>query len=88
MTVGSVSSIELRIVALLAEGFTNRQIAKVVHLAEDTVQRRLAVLMERAGAKNRPHLVLRACQMGWLTALVQGDPVGSQVLVDVVSVLQ
>jgi signal transduction histidine kinase/DNA-binding NarL/FixJ family response regulator len=51
---------EIRILELLASGATNAEIATEVHLANKTVERVVATVIARLGAKNRTHAVARA----------------------------
>ncbi|SJM53716.1 response regulator transcription factor [Gulosibacter sp. 10] len=57
---------ELEVLRLVAEGYTNRQIAEIVHLAEGTVKNHLSVILAKLGARDRTNAVLRALHEGIL----------------------
>jgi len=60
---------ELDVLRLLAEGYSNREIAELLHLAEGTVKNHLSVILQKLGARDRTQAVLRALREG-----VLGDP--------------
>lgn len=49
----AITTREVEVLALLAEGKTNAEIAEELGLAESTVKGRLAAAMSKAGARNR-----------------------------------
>ncbi|MGO1523734.1 MAG: response regulator transcription factor [Nesterenkonia sp.] len=51
---------------LVAEGYGNRQIAGLLHLAEGTVKNHLSALLIKLGARDRTNAVLRAIREGIL----------------------
>ena len=51
---------------LVAEGYGNRQIAGVLHLAEGTVKNHLSAILVKLGARDRTNAVLRAIREGIL----------------------
>lgn len=57
---------ELEVLRLVAEGYTNRQIASIVHLAEGTVKNHLSAILLKLGARDRTNAVLRALHEGIL----------------------
>jgi DNA-binding CsgD family transcriptional regulator len=61
-----LSSLEWRILALVAEGATNREIAGTVHLSENTIKFHIRRLLDRLGAVNRTDLARKATQNSWL----------------------
>ena len=58
---------ETEILRLLASGFTNREIAESLFLAEGTVKNHLSTLLAKFGVKDRTRAVLRALHLGILT---------------------
>lgn len=62
MTAGAepLTEREGRVLALLAEGLSNRQIAERVFLAEGTVKNHVSRIMEKLQAHNRTELALKA----------------------------
>lgn len=57
---------ELEVLRLVAEGYSNRQIAGLVHLAEGTVKNHLSSILIKLGARDRTNAVLRAIREGIL----------------------
>ena len=55
---------ERRILALIADGLTNRQIAAELHLAEKTVESHRANLLRKLGMRDRVELVRYAIRRG------------------------
>jgi len=55
-----LSDKEARVLALLAEGLSNKQIADAVCLAEGTVKNTVSRIMEKLHARNRTELALKA----------------------------
>lgn len=58
---------ETEILRLLSAGYTNRQIASALHLAEGTVKNHVSNLMLKLGVTDRTRAVLRALHLGLLT---------------------
>jgi DNA-binding CsgD family transcriptional regulator len=61
-----LSGVEWRILALVVEGATNREIAGTVHLSENTIKFHIRRLLDRVGAVNRTDLARKATQNSWL----------------------
>lgn len=57
---------EIEVLRLVAEGYSNRQISEVVHLAEGTVKNHLSTILMKLGARDRTNAVLRALREGIL----------------------
>ena len=64
----SLSDQERRILALIAEGLTNRQIAEQVHLAEKTVKNYVSNLLAKLGMQRRTEAAV------FYTQVERGDP--------------
>jgi DNA-binding NarL/FixJ family response regulator len=58
---------ELEILRLLAEGYSNPEIAQAVHLAPGTVKNHVSSILLKLGARDRTRAVLRALDLGLLT---------------------
>jgi DNA-binding NarL/FixJ family response regulator len=56
----------MQILRLIADGFTNREIAGQVHRSENTIKFHVRRILEKAGAPNRTELARRATREGWL----------------------
>lgn len=57
---------QLAIVRLVAQGYTNREIAEQMFLSEKTVKGYLAEAMRRMGVKNRVEAAMTASRNGWV----------------------
>ncbi len=57
---------ELEVLRLVAEGYSNREIAGVVFLAEGTVKNHISTVLLKLGARDRTNAVLRALHEGIL----------------------
>jgi DNA-binding NarL/FixJ family response regulator len=55
---------ELAVLASVAEGLTNPEIAAQLGIATDTVKTHVARVLEKLGAKDRTHAVTMALRMG------------------------
>lgn len=56
----SFSERELEILRLIAGGYSNREIARVVHLAEGTVKNYVSEILDKLNARDRTRAVLKA----------------------------
>ena len=61
-----LTRLERRILQLLAEGLSNREIAVQVHLSQNTVKFHVRQLLQKTGATNRTELAHQATRDGWL----------------------
>lgn len=59
-----LSTREFEILALLAEGLENDDIARSLHLAPDTVKAHVSKVLQKVGAHNRTHAVALALRGG------------------------
>lgn len=57
---------ELEVLRLVAQGYGNREIAQLVHLAEGTVKNHVSSILLKLGARDRTNAVLRALHEGVL----------------------
>ncbi|MFD2356993.1 LuxR C-terminal-related transcriptional regulator [Nonomuraea ferruginea] len=51
---------ELEVLRLVAEGYSNREIARALFLAEGTVKNHVSTVLLKLGARDRTNAVLRA----------------------------
>lgn len=58
---------ELDVLRLLASGYTNREIAEALFLAEGTVKNHISAILLKLGARDRTNAVLRALHAGILS---------------------
>jgi len=63
-TTGSLTQRETDILALLAEGKSNRDIARALFLSEKTVKAHLAAIFRKLGVTNRTQAAMAAVSMG------------------------
>ena len=77
-TTGSLTQRETDILALLAEGKSNRDISRALFLSEKTVKAHLAAIFRKLGVTNRTQAAMAAVSMGIGPALhpVEWAPVG------------
>ena len=57
---------QAQILRLVGEGYTNREIAKRVHLSELTVKSYLQDIYQKLGVRNRVEAALLATREGWI----------------------
>jgi DNA-binding NarL/FixJ family response regulator len=61
-----LSDSQYKILRLIAEGFSNRDIASRVHLSENTVKSHIQEIFRKLQVRNRVEAALRASKEGWL----------------------
>lgn len=57
---------ELEVLRLLAAGFSNREIARALFVAEGTVKNHVSHILEKMGVRDRTRAVLKAADRGYL----------------------
>ncbi len=57
---------ELDVLGLVAGGYSNREIAGALHLAEGTVKNHLSSVLSKLGVRDRTRAVLKAVELGIL----------------------
>ena len=57
---------EVEVLRLVAGGFSNREIASGLHLAEGTVKNHLSSILSKLGVRDRTRAVLKAVDLGYL----------------------
>ena len=65
-TVEALTDREIEVLRLVARGYSNRQIAELIHLAEGTVKNHISATLMKLGARDRTNAVLRAIREGML----------------------
>jgi two-component system, NarL family, response regulator DevR len=58
---------QLRILKLISQGYSNREIGSQVHLSENTVKSHVQEIFRKLGVRTRVEAALRASRAGWLT---------------------
>jgi len=61
-----LSAREIEILRLMAGGYSNREIAGAVHLAEGTVKNHISNVLSKLGVRDRTRAVLKAVNLGYL----------------------
>lgn len=61
-----LSDEDLRVLRMIADGHTTREIAEAIFLSEITVKRRVSEILEKLGARHRAQAVSEAMQRGLL----------------------
>src|SRR5207245_10607739 len=57
---------EVRILRLLVDGATNREVGEQLHLSHNTIKFHIRQLLHKAGVSNRTELATRAALQGWV----------------------
>jgi DNA-binding NarL/FixJ family response regulator len=66
---------ELQVTRLLAEGFTNAEISKLLNISPSATKHRLATIFKKLGVDNRTEALGRAVALGLVTIhLTQAAP--------------
>jgi len=65
-TAGQGEDLDRLILKLLAVGLTDRAVARQLNLSRRTVQRHVATLMTRLGARTRLRAGVQGIRQGWL----------------------
>lgn len=58
---------ELAVLRLLAQGHSNKEIARTLQYSESTVKNRLSIVFEKLGVQDRTQAVIRGVRLGLLT---------------------
>ncbi len=65
---------EQEVLALVAQGHTNKAVGSVLSISARTVQGHLARVFEKLQAESRTEAVMRAVSLGWLPAALGREP--------------
>lgn len=57
---------EAEVLQLIADGYTNAQIGKVLYLSNETVKSHVRNMLTKTLARNRTHLVALGFRHGWV----------------------
>ncbi len=63
----ALSQRETEVLRLLSGGYSNREIAAALHLAEGTVKNHVSAVLLKLGVRDRTRAVLRALELGLIT---------------------
>lgn len=76
-TAASLTLRQLEVVSMLARGFSNKEIARELQLAERTVKAHVTAVFETLNVKNRTQAVIAAQQLGLLPSISNYEVVRS-----------
>ncbi len=62
-----LSERELEVLRLLAAGYSNKEVAKALHLVEGTVKNHVSAILLKLGVRDRTRAVLRAIELGLIS---------------------
>ena len=65
-TIESLTSREIEVLKLVAQGLTNKEIAKELVISERTVGTHVSAILGKLSLSNRVHLALYAIRKGWV----------------------
>jgi DNA-binding NarL/FixJ family response regulator len=63
----NLTSREVSVLCLVAEGCTNHEVGRKLHISPHTVAQHIAQMLRRADARNRAELVARAYTAGMIS---------------------
>ena len=72
-----VTDRHLEILAIAAQGRTNRQIGEELGISERTVRNHMREILKRLATRDRTHAVVVAIGNGWIAIPIEPDPAGS-----------
>ena len=59
-----LSARELQVIELIVQGYSARQVAEELSLSTRTIERHIDNVRNKLNARNRPHLVRKAIELG------------------------
>ena len=59
-----LTPVQMQVVILITEGYTNHQIGGALHVTEETVKTYVSRILRKMAAKNRAHIVTIAFRKG------------------------
>jgi len=63
---------EIEVLRLMTGGYSNREIADTLHVAEGTVKNHISSILSKLGVRDRTRAVLRGLEMGLIADAPQG----------------
>ncbi len=70
--VAPLTNRETQILNYIAEGNTNKQIAGILQISEQTIKNHVSAILRKMNANDRAHAVVLAIRHGWIS--VEGEP--------------
>ena len=59
---------ETQILNYIADGNTNKQIARILEISEQTLKNHVSAILRKLNANDRAHAVVLAIRHGWISA--------------------
>ena len=59
---------ETQILNYVADGNTNKQIARILEISEQTIKNHVSAILRKLNANDRAHAVVLAIRHGWISA--------------------
>ena len=59
---------ETQILNYVAEGNSNKQIARILQISEQTIKNHVSAILRKLNANDRAHAVVLAIRHGWISA--------------------
>ena len=59
---------ETQILNYIADGNTNKQIARILEISEQTIKNHVSAILRKLNANDRAHAVVLAIRHGWISA--------------------
>ena len=66
--VAPLTSRETQILSYIAEGNSNKQIARILEISEQTIKNHVSAILRKLNANDRAHAVVLAIRHGWISA--------------------
>ncbi len=65
---------ETQILSYIAEGNSNKQIARILQISEQTIKNHVSAILRKLNANDRAHAVVLAIRHGWISADERPEP--------------
>jgi two-component system response regulator DegU len=69
-----LTSRETQILSYIAEGNSNKQIARILEISEQTIKNHVSAILRKLNANDRAHAVVLAIRHGWISAEEKPEP--------------
>ena len=69
-----LTSRETQILSYIAEGNSNKQIARILQISEQTIKNHVSAILRKLNANDRAHAVVLAIRHGWISAEEKREP--------------
>ncbi|MFC1892960.1 LuxR C-terminal-related transcriptional regulator [Chloroflexota bacterium] len=76
--VAPLTSRETQILSYIAEGNSNKQIARILQISEQTIKNHVSAILRKLNANDRAHAVVLAIRHGWISVEEKPEPAAGQ----------